>query len=288
MTTILEALELGTSALTEAGLTVPRLDAQVLLGHVLQVDRVTLIAYPEKPLTAEQERHYYQLLERRKRGEPVAYLIGHKEFYGLDFFVDQRVLIPRPETEQLVEAALRVIRVSLAAGLQPVVADIGTGSGVIPITIAVQEPRLPYLYASDVSSDALEVARINCRRHSVEERVRLLSSDLLTALPEPIDVLTANLPYIGTDEMDIVAPEVRAYEPHLALFSGNQGLDLIQRFFTEAVHSGKLKEHAVLLLEIGYQQRAKLLHVLSNLWPHASVSFEKDYAGWDRLLKVVL
>lgn len=288
MTTILEALELATSALTKVGLSAARLDAQVLLGHVLQVDRVTLIAYPEKPLTAEQERHYYQLLERRKRSEPVAYLIGHKEFFGLDFFVDQRVLIPRPETEQLVEAALKVIRVSLAAGLQPVVADIGTGSGVIPITIAVQEPRLLYLYASDVSSDALEVARINCRRHYVEGRVRLLSSDLFIALPEPIDVLTANLPYIGTDEMDIVAPEVRAYEPHLALFSGNRGLDLIQRFFTEALHSNKLKEHAVLLLEIGYQQRETLLHVLNNLWPHASVSFEKDYAGWDRLLKVVL
>lgn len=288
MTTILEALELGTSALTVAGQPVPRLDAQVLLGHVLHVDRVTLIAYPENPLTPEQERHYGQLLERRKRGEPVAYLVGHKEFFGLDFFVDQRVLIPRPETEQLVEAALKIIRVALAAGMKPVVADIGTGSGIIPTTIAVQEPRLPYLYASDVSPDALEVARINCRRHSVEERVHLLSSDLLAALPEPIDILTANLPYVGTDEMDILSPEVRAYEPHLALFSGNQGLDLLQRFFTEARHSGKLKEHAVLLLEIGYQQREKLIHLLSNLWPLASVSFEKDYAGWDRLLKVVL
>ncbi|OLD63637.1 MAG: protein-(glutamine-N5) methyltransferase, release factor-specific [Chloroflexi bacterium 13_1_20CM_50_12] len=288
MTTILEALELGTSALAAAGQPVPRLDAQVLLGHVLHVDRVTLIAYPENPLTPEQERHYGQLLERRKRGEPVAYLVGHKEFFGLDFFVDQRVLIPRPETEQLVEAALKIIRVALAAGMKPVVADIGTGSGIIPITIAVQEPRLPYLYASDVSPDALEVARINCRRHSVEERVRLLSSDLLTDLPEPSDILTANLPYVGTDEMELLTPEVRAYEPQLALFSGNQGLDLLQRFFTEARHSGKLKEHAVLLLEIGYQQREKLIHLLSNLWPLASVSFEKDYAGWDRLLKVVL
>src|SRR2546421_2334306 len=288
MTTILEALELGTSALAAAGQPVPRLDAQVLLGHVLHVDRVTLIAYPENPLTPEQERHYGQLLEQRKRGEPVAYLVGHKEFFGLDFFVDQRVLIPRPETEQLVEAALKIIRVALAAGMKPVVADIGTGSGIIPISIAVQEPRLLHLYAIDVCPDALEVARINCRRHSVEERVRLLSSDLLTDLPEPSDILTANLPYVGTDEMELLTPEVRAYEPQLALFSGNQGLDLLQRFFTEARHSGKLKEHAVLLLEIGYQQREKLIHLLSNLWPLASVSFEKDYAGWDRLLKVVL
>ena len=288
MTTVIEALELGTSALIEAGQPVPRLDAQVLLGHVLQVDRATLIASSGEPLTAEQERQYHQLLERRKHGEPVAYLVGHKEFYGLDFYIDKRVLIPRPETELLVEAAIKIVRALLATGQTPVLADIGTGSGIIPITIAVQVPELPYLYASDISSEALEVARINCQRHSVEQRVRLVHSDLLSALPEPLDIITANLPYVGTDEMEILAPDVLDYEPHLALFSGTQGLDLLERFFKEAQQSGKLKEHAVLLLEIGYQQRERLVHLLSNLWPQASVTFEEDFAGWDRLLKVVL
>lgn len=289
MTTIRDALEQGTAALTLVGQTPkPRLDAQVLLRHVLDVERTTLYTYPERLLTAQQEQQFSELIERRKLGEPIAYLTGHKEFFGLDFLVDRRVLIPRPETELLVEAALSIIREQLAGARVPVVADIGTGSGIIPVTLAVQEPRLPYLYASDISSDALAVARLNCQRHAVEERVRLLQGDLLAPLPEPIDLLTANLPYVGTDEMEVLTPEVHAYEPHLALFSGNQGLDAMRRFFTEAQQPGKLKPDAVMLLEIGYQQRELLRDLLSELWPHATVTFTKDYAGWDRLLQVSL
>ena len=288
MTNIGEAIELGTSVLTEIGQSVPRLDAQVLLGHVLHVDRATLIAHPEIHLTGEQEQQYHRLLERRKRGEPIAYIVGHKELFGLDFFVDRRVLIPRPETELLVEIVLKIIRDLLASGLTPVVADIGTGSGVIPIALAVQEPRLPYVYATDISLDALDVARLNCQRYAVEHRVHLLHGDLLTPLPEPVDVLTANLPYVGFDEMDLLTSDVRAYEPHLALISGTQGLDLLERFFKEAQRSGKLKEHAVLIMEIGYQQREILVHLLHELWPQATVTSEKDYASWDRLLKVIL
>ena len=289
MTTIRAALEQGTAALTLGGQTPkPRLDAQVLLSHVLDVERATLYTYPERLLTAQQEQRFSQLIERRKLGEPIAYLTGHKEFFGLDFLVDRRVLIPRPETELLVEAALSIIRERLAGARVPVVADIGTGSGIIPITLAVQEPRLPYLYASDISSDALAVARLNCQRHAVEQRVRLLQGDLLAPLPEPIDLLTANLPYVGTDEMEVLTPEVHAYEPHLALFSGDQGLDAMRRFFTEARQPGKLKPDAILLLEIGYQQRELLSDLLSELWPRATIKFTKDYAGWDRLLQVSL
>ncbi|GAC1693048.1 MAG: peptide chain release factor N(5)-glutamine methyltransferase [Ktedonobacteraceae bacterium] len=291
MTDIAEAIELGRSALAEAGQSIPRLDVQVILGHVLDVDRATLIAHPEMQLTGEQERQFQQLLERRKQGEPIAYLVGHKEFYDLDFLVDRRVLIPRPETELLVEIALKIIRDLLARGpadWAPVVADIGTGSGVIPITLAVQEPRLPYLYASDISPDSMRVARLNCQRYAVEHRVHLLLGDLLTPLPEPVDVLTANLPYVGTDEIETLPSDVRNYEPHLALFSGTQGLDLLGRFFKEAHQSSKLKEHAVLLLEIGYLQREALANLLHELWPQAIVTFEKDYAGWDRLMQVIL
>src|SRR5256884_5054596 len=274
-------------ALAQADQPASRLDAQVLLGYVLNADRARLYTYPERLLTPQQEEQFHLLLERRKRGEPVAYLVGHKEFFGLDFLVDKRVLIPRPETELLVEVALNGIRAMLDAGHTPLFADIGTGSGAIPITLAVQEPRLPSLYATDISAEALEVARINCQRHSVEQRVRLLHGDLLSPLPEPVDVLTANLPYVGTGE-DMLAPDVRAYEPHLALFSGTHGLDLLYRFFTEAQQSGKLKEHALLLLEIGYQQREPLKRLLSELWPQATVTFAKDFSGWDRLIKVIL
>src|SRR6266478_4204894 len=288
MTTIRHALKQGIFTLTTAGQdqVKARLDAQVLLSHTLQVERSVLYAYPERVLTPEQEQQFLTFIERRSRGEPIAYLTGHKEFYGLDFLVDKRVLIPRPETELLVEAALNISRQMLEARRTPIVADIGTGSGVIPVTLAVLEPRLPCLYATDISAAALEVAYLNCLRHHVEQRVRLLHGDLLAPLPEPVDILTANLPYVGTGEMDDLARDVRAYEPHLALFSGPDGLDLLQRFFIELQSSHKIAQGAVLLLEIGYRQREPLTSLLHELWPQATVTFKKDFAGWDRVLHV--
>jgi release factor glutamine methyltransferase len=286
MTTIRDALEQATRDLAHTGRPGARLDAQVLLGHVLNVERSMLYAYPERPLTTEQEQRFRELVARRTRGEPVAYLIGHEEFYGLDFLVDARVLIPRPETELLVEDALNASRKRLDGGQLPIVADIGTGSGAIPITLAVEEPRLPYIYGCDISAAALQLALLNCKRHHVEQRVRLLQGDLLAPLPEPVDILTANLPYVGTREMAELDPDVREYEPHLALFSGPNGLDLVERFFVEARQPGKLKKGALLLLEIGYQQREPLAVFLQEFWPEATVTFKKDFAGWDRLLQV--
>ena len=282
MTTIQQALALDVTY------DIDRLDAQILLGHVLHVERSTLYAYPERELTSAEEQQYRALIERRAQGEPVAYLVGHKEFYGLDFIVDRRVLIPRPETELLVETALQVCHSKIAAGSMPIVADIGTGSGAIPVALAVNEPRLPYLYATDISKDALAVATLNCQRHHVESRVLLLQGDLLAQLPEPVDVLIANLPYVGTNETALLTPDVYDYEPHLALFSGPNGLDLIERFLKDAATSTKLKAGAVILLEIGYQQRERLSRVIGTLWPQAKLSVYKDYAGWDRVLQVDL
>ena len=285
MVTVREALAKGVQLLAQQE-SDARLDAQVLLGHVIGAERAHLLAYPERDISDEQLRHYWQLIERRSHGEPVAYLTGHKEFFGLDFCVDRRVLIPRPETELLVEAALDAIRGRIAADLMPVVADIGTGSGAIAITIAVEEPRLPYLYACDISAGALEVARLNCQRHHVETRVRLLQGDLLAPLPEPVDVLVANLPYVGTEEIAALAPDVLNYEPHLALLSGPYGLSHIQRLFVEAQQSGMLRRDSLLLLEIGYQQCEPLTNLLHDLWPQARVNCQQDYAGWNRLMQV--
>jgi len=288
MTTIHQALEKATLSLAKADQTNARLDAQVLLSHTLHAERSFLYAYPEQVLTSEQEQEYRTLIERRSRGEPIAYLTGHQEFYGLDFLVDKRVLIPRPETELVVEAALNACKKMFDAGHTPIVADIGTGSGAIPVTLAVLEPRLPYLYACDISTDALDVAYINCQRHHVENRVRLLHGDLLAPLPEPVDILTANLPYVGTDELEELPLDVRAYEPHLALFSGTLGLDLMLRFFQELQHSRKLKEGAIALLEIGYRQHEALTSILHEILPHATLTFIKDFAGWNRVLQVTL
>ena len=288
MTTIHQALEQATLSLTQADQTDARLDAQVLLSHILHTERSFLYAYPEHVLTSEQKLQYQALIERRSRGEPVAYLVGHKQFYGLDFLVDHRVLIPRPETELLVEAALNTCRDMFDAGRTPIVADIGTGSGAIPVTLAVFEPRLPYLYASDISADALDVAYLNCQRHHVEDRVRLLQGDLLAPLPEPVDLVTANLPYVGTDELEELPLDVRDYEPHLALFSGTLGLDLMLRFFQELQYSQKLKAGAIVLLEIGYRQHKALTSILQETWPQAILTFTKDFAGWNRVLQVAL
>jgi release factor glutamine methyltransferase len=288
MNTIKSALGYGTRRLAQREQTGALLDAQVLLAHVLQVDRTTLYTYPEHELTSEQVQQFHTLIERREGGEPVAYLTGHKEFFGLDFLVDRRVLIPRPETELVVETVLRLIRSMLDIGRVPIVADIGTGSGAIPIALAVQEPLLPYLYASDISVAALEVARLNAQHHAVEQRIRLLQGDLLAALPEPVDLLTANLPYVGTTEMEFLAQDVRAYEPHLALFSGPYGLDLLNRLLIEARQSGILARGAAVVLEIGYQQREPLKALVHELWPRANVIFTRDYAGWDRVLQISL
>jgi release factor glutamine methyltransferase len=288
MTTLREALQRGRDVLFQTSQESARLDTQVLLEHVLGIDRATLYAHPERELTEHQEQRFLALLERRKQGEPIAYIVGHEEFYGLDFLVDRRVLIPRPETEMLVETALRIVRKRFANGQIPLVADIGTGSGVIPITIAVEEPRLPLLYGVDISQDALAVAQRNCQLHSVEQRVSLLQGDLLVPLPEAVDILIANLPYVGTDEVDVMTRDVIDYEPHLALFSGTNGLDLLQRFLQEVRDCNKLQPHAVALLEIGYRQREPLAALLKSYLPQAQTTFFKDYAGWDRMLQVTL
>ncbi|GCE05625.1 peptide chain release factor N(5)-glutamine methyltransferase [Dictyobacter aurantiacus] len=288
MTTLREALAQGAQTLARADIQGTRLEAQVLLGEVLGMDRSRLLAYPDQVLTREQEQLYHSYLQRRGAHEPVAYIVGHKGFYGLDFLVDRRVLIPRPETELLVEAALQEIDQRLASGTIPVVADIGTGSGAIPISVAVNEPRLPYIYACDISPEALEVTRQNCERHHVTDRVRLLEGDLLAPLPEVVDVLLANLPYVGEHERSDMTADVVGYEPSLALFSGPHGLDLLYRFCKDAHASGTLKRGGVMLLEIGYQQCEPLTHFLHGLWPQAAIHCQKDYAGWDRLVHVRL
>jgi release factor glutamine methyltransferase len=286
LTTLQDVLAQGKSMLGYPSARSAQLDAQVLLCYVLGIERAMLYAYPEQEISLLQEKQYFTLIARRKQHEPVAYLTGHKEFYGLDFIVDKRVLIPRPETELLVETALEVIKRSIADGHMPVIADIGTGSGAIPITIAVEEPRLPYIYTTDSSAEALEVARLNCLQHQVTERVRLLQGDLVSLLPEPVDLLLANLPYVGTDEVDGLPLDIRLYEPHQALFSGPGGLDLLHRLGEEVHRCSVLKPAGVLLLEIGYQQRGELTHFLHDLWPSATITCRQDNAGFDRLLQV--
>jgi release factor glutamine methyltransferase len=288
MVTIQDLLSYGIVLLRKVRHESASLEARMLLEDVLGVDRAILYTHPEREVEEAFVQQYRDLIARRVQGEPVAYLTGHREFYGLDFLVDRRVLIPRPETELLVDVALPLLRERLDKGQSPIVADIATGSGIIPITLAVEEPRLLSLYATDISSDALAVAHQNCVLHHVENRVNLLQGDLLAPLPEPVDFLTANLPYVGIDETDLLSVDVYHYEPHIALFSGPHGLDLLQRLCQDLRQSGMLRDKAVLLLEIGFRQREPLERILYELWPQATIVCKQDYAGWDRLMQVYL
>jgi release factor glutamine methyltransferase len=284
MSTIKEAWQRGEALLARAGIENARLDAQILLCFAMRIERSTLYAYPERMVSPTQEQSYLVLIERRLQHEPLAYITSHKEFYGLDFYVDSRVLIPRPETELLVEAALSSINRRLNAGQTPIVADIGTGSGAIALTLAVTEPRLPYIYACDISPDALEVAHLNAKRLHVEERIHFLQGNLVAPLPEPVDLLLANLPYVGTDEMVIMTKDVLTYEPHQALFSGPTGRDLLQQFLIDVQQATPVRKAGEMILEIGYQQGEVLAQLIRELWPQADVIVRKDYAGHDRLV----
>jgi release factor glutamine methyltransferase len=260
----------------------PELDAELLLANVLSVPRTSLLAYPERDLSPAQARRYAALIARRAQSEPVAYLTGHREFMGLDFKTDRRALIPRPETELLVEAALADIRHRLgqAPANMPTVADIGTGTGAIAIAIAAHEPRLPRVYAVDLSAEALALAAENAARLCVSERVTLLRSDLLAALPEPIDVLIANLPYVAPAETETLPRDVREYEPALALFSAEDGLDHLRRFFAEA--PTHVRPLATLLVEFGAGQAAAVRALAAAAFPASEITIGVDYAGWER------
>src|SRR5438093_6109052 len=201
------------------------LDADVLLAHVLGVGKEALFAHPEHELSPNEATRYTALIERRGRGEPVAYLRGFKEFYGLRFSVDARVLIPRPETETLVDAARELI-----AGRAVTVADVGTGSGAVAVAIAAHEPAVPVI-ATDISVHALAVARENTLRNGVADRVELREGDLLAPIADPVDLVVANLPYLRDDTLEHLVGERTslAFEPRLAVIAGKDGLELIWR-----------------------------------------------------------
>jgi release factor glutamine methyltransferase len=280
-----EALAAAVKWLRQAGtLDTPELDAEVLLAHVTGEPRASLLAFPERLLTPEQAESYAQLVKLRYAHQPVAYLTGHREFMGLDLLVDRRVLIPRPETELLVEAALEQIARRLGAGEIPVVADIGTGSGAIALSVVTHEPRLPYLYATDISADALAVAEGNARRLGVAGRVTFLQSDLLTDLPSSIDILLANLPYVAPKDAPILPADVARYEPGLALYGEGDGLGHLRRLFQQA--PAHLAHGATLVLELGYDQREAVETLASETFPDCILQSGRDYAGWDRYLIV--
>jgi len=251
------------------------LEGELLLRHALKIDRVQLYIDLEKELTPQQEETFRRLLERRLQGEPAAYITGRREFYGLDFNVSPAVLIPRPESELLVETALTLAKNRPLS----IIADIGTGSGAIAVSLALELAQSK-IYATDISAAALKVALANCRKHGVSDRVRLLEGNLLEPLPEPVDLIVANLPYIRKSELN---PQC---EPPLALDGGADGTESIEQLCRQA--GGKLKSGGSLLLEIGQGQREAVTAILHNIFPGGKVEVFPDLAGIDRAVLLIL
>ena len=274
-----EERDAGAAVLRAAGILTAALDADVLLAHVLGVSKESLYAHPDTEMSHGAMRRYRNLVERRASGEPVAYLRGFKEFYGLRFAVDPRVLIPRPETETLVDAAREVI-----AGRALMLADVGTGSGAVAIAIAAHE-RAVHVIATDISLDALAVARENTLRNGVSERIECREGDLLAPLSEQLDVVVANLPYLRDAELEHLVGERTslAFEPRVAVTAGKDGLELIWRAATDLPRV--LAPHGTALFEIDPHQADQVSHLLQYALGGATRVIS-DLAGDQRVVAV--
>ena len=222
-------------------------DAEVLARHVLGWDLARLVAERREPPPDGFDDHYIPLIERRSRREPVSQIVGHREFWGREFLVTADVLTPRPETELIVEEALG----AFPAREANVIADVGTGSGCLAITLALEFPRAEVL-ATDISEGALVVARHNARRHGVHSRVVFMHTDLLPPTGRDIDLLVSNPPYVPTSQRGALPPEVRDFEPEVALFAGADGTDIYPRLVREARR--EIRPDGVAILEVGYDQ----------------------------------
>ncbi len=276
--TVREVLSWTTDRFSQVGLESARLDAEVLLAHALDVQRVGLYIDLDRPLDDAERDRYRGLVSRRLQREPVAYLVGEREFWSRPFDVDARVLVPRPETETLVEQALVALRDFTA----PRVLDVGTGSGIIAVTLAAERPDARVV-ATDLSADALEVAAANVARHEVE--VTLHVGDLFEALPSqepPFGLIAANLPYVAMAERDSLQPELLV-EPAGALFAEDGGLAVVKRL-VRAVSAHLERPGGVLMLEVGLGQTREVAQLLMDAGISDGVTVHRDLAGLERVV----
>jgi len=277
-----DVIEQAAQILTRAGCESARLDAEVLLGHAMGLTREQLIVMANLPLVAEQEERWQSLLARRLQREPIAHIIGRQEFWSLAFQVSGDVLIPRPETERLIEVALL-----LAAQLrrdEPLrVLDIGTGSGAIAVSLAKELP-LARVYATDIVPSALAIARRNATLHGVADRITFRCGDLFAAIADQMasfELIVANPPYIRRAEIAALKTEVRQWEPRSALDGGVDGLDFYRRIAGRAAQF--LALNGAIALEIGADMGPEVLPILIQSGLSRDVAIVQDYAGRDRV-----
>ena len=274
-----QALTRARGVLADNNIDDASLEGELLLRHVLGIDRARLFLDLDVDLSSAHEEILERYLRRRLQGEPSAYITGHREFFGLDFNVDRNVLIPRPESELLVEKAVKLAQNSIISSI----ADIGTGCGAIAISLASNIPQAK-IYATDISALALEVAAANCREHGVIDRVCLLQGNMLEPLPEPVDMIIANLPYVRKSELPGNGP--LSFEPVLALNGGTDGLDEIRNLCNQA--GDKLCPGGRLLIEIGQGQAKQITGLLHRAFPSSHVEVNSDLAGIERVVSLYL
>lgn len=278
--TIREAISNAAQLLTDAGIADPRLTAQQLLAELLKKDRTYLITHSDERLEPPIVDQFQAWVMRRCSGVPLQYITGHEQFYGLDFLVTPDVLIPRPETELLVQEAL--IRTQQPA---PLIIDVGTGSGCLAVTLAVQRPSSRVL-ALDISEAALGIARANARRHHVEDRIEFLVSDMFSALTAnhmtlKADIIVSNPPYVAEHDRDTLPREVREHEPPLALFAGSDGLEFHRRLLTES--PAWLRPGGYLIMEMGFGQYQPMIALVDrSTWVVETIV--PDLQGIERII----
>jgi release factor glutamine methyltransferase len=282
------ALREAFAELRAAGVPSHTLAAELLLMHTVGRDRTWLYAHPEEQIPGVDADRYFALIARRANGEPTQHLTGKQEFWGLEFEVTPNVLIPRPETEHLIEVALDRLSVrEIRAGRKPTfggdglqIADIGTGSGCIAVALAKELPGAT-IYATDISSAALAVSQRNATRHSVSDQIHFIEGNLLDGVLPLLDLILSNPPYIGRREAETLAREVREHEPEIALYGGEEGYELYANLITQA--AAHLKPSGILVLELGHNSLPAVQPLLdAPTW--ANVAVTNDLAGIPRVL----
>lgn len=283
--TIAEAIYQAAQKLSGAGIENARLDAEVLLSHILERDRAWLITHSNDSLGNERHKLFEEAIDRRSGREPLQYIIGKQEFWGLDFIVSPDVLIPRPETELLVEAAVKIVKGNSA---RAAVVDLCTGSGCVAISLAreIEDARI---FATDMSMQALVVARMNARTHGVSDHIRFMNGNLFQPLEEldlrdRVDVITANPPYIRSGDLPVLQAEVKDYEPEIALIAGPEGTEIQKRIIENA--SAFLKKQGALIMEMGLGQAETLTRMVKEAGAYNTTDILKDLAGIDRVIVV--
>ena len=282
--TVREAVLNISKSLRGAGIVEHLLEAELLLGAALGMDRAALYASFNEDVSGSSLHRVDELLARRLTREPLPYILGYREFYGMSLLVKPGVFIPRPETEILVDETIRLAK-QMPRLTQLRIVEVGTGCGAIAVALAAHLDNTD-IQATDISGQALTIAEANAERHGLQNRIKFMHCDLLSCFLGPIDMLIANLPYVRSDTIPSLEPEISVFEPRQALDGGNDGLRLIRRLLGEAhrVLEGK----GVILLEMDPHQMESVEMAANSYWPSATTSRHKDLAGLDRVLTIQL